>query len=206
MAIEHEDWIPVTGLGKAVAAGEYATLEEVLMSGRPIKESGIVDVFLPDLSDEVLSIDMMQRMTDSGRRIKFRAVVVVGNRDGYIGYGQGKDVQVGTAIRKAIAQAKMNIIRVRRGCGSWECGCGNPHSIPMQVEGKAGSVRVTLKPAPKGIGLVTGEIGKKVLDLAGMKDVWVMTKGHTRTTINYAKATYEALKETNMVRIGGGRH
>lgn len=206
MAFEREEWIPVTGLGTAVAAGEYASLEDVLNSGRPIKEAGIVDAFIPDLSDEVLSIDMMQRMTDSGRRIKFRAVVVVGNRDGYIGFGQGKDVQVGTAIRKAIVQAKMNIIKVRRGCGSWECGCSNPHSIPMQVEGKAGSVRVTLKPAPQGIGLVTGEIGKKVLDLAGMKDVWVMTKGHTRTTLNYAKATFEALRETNMVRIGGGRH
>ncbi len=206
MAFEREEWIPVTGLGTAVAAGEYASLEDVLNSGRPIKEAGIVDAFIPDLSDEVLSIDMMQRMTDSGRRIKFRAVVVVGNRDGYIGFGQGKDVQVGTAIRKAIVSAKLNIIKVRRGCGSWECGCSNPHSIPMQVEGKAGSVRVTLKPAPQGIGLVTGEIGKKVLDLAGMKDVWVMTKGNTRTTINYAKATFEALKETNMVRIGGGRH
>ncbi|GAA5263163.1 30S ribosomal protein S5 [Methanocalculus sp. MC3] len=206
MAFEREEWIPVTGLGTAVAAGEYASLEDVLNSGRPIKEAGIVDAFIPDLSDEVLSIDMMQRMTDSGRRIKFRAVVVVGNRDGYIGFGQGKDVQVGTAIRKAIVSAKLNIIKVRRGCGSWECGCSNPHSIPMQVEGKAGSVRVTLKPAPQGIGLVTGEIGKKVLDLAGMKDVWVMTKGNTRTTLNYAKATFEALKETNMIRIGGGRH
>ncbi|MDG6249344.1 30S ribosomal protein S5 [Methanocalculus sp.] len=206
MAFEREEWIPVTGLGTAVAAGEFASLEDVLNSGRPIKEAGIVDAFIPDLSDEVLSIDMMQRMTDSGRRIKFRAVVVVGNRDGYIGFGQGKDVQVGTAIRKAIVSAKLNIIKVRRGCGSWECGCSNPHSIPMQVEGKAGSVRVTLKPAPQGIGLVTGEIGKKVLDLAGMKDVWVMTKGNTRTTLNYAKATFEALKETNMIRIGGGRH
>lgn len=206
MAFEHVEWIPVTGLGKAVAAGEYGSLEEVLNSGRPIKEAGIVDTFIPDLSDEVLAIDMMQRMTDSGRRIKFRAVVVVGNRDGYIGFGQGKDVQVGTAIRKAIVSAKLNIIKVRRGCGSWECGCSNLHSIPMQVEGKAGSVRVTLKPAPQGIGLVTGEIGKKVLDLAGMKDIWVMTKGNTRTTLNYAKATFEALKETNMVRIGGGRH
>jgi len=206
MAYERVEWVPATGLGRAVAAGEYSTLEEVLSSGRPIKEAGIIDVFLPDLSDEVLSIDMMQRMTDSGRRIKFRAVVVVGNRDGYIGYGQGKDVQVGAAILKAITNAKVNIIKVRRGCGSWECGCGNPHSTPMLVEGKAGSVRVTLRPAPKGIGLVTGEIGKKVLTLAGIRDVWVMTKGNTRTTLNYAKATFEALKETNMVRIGGGQH
>jgi small subunit ribosomal protein S5 len=142
-------------------------------------------------------------MTDSGRRVKFRAVVVVGNKDGYIGYGQAKDSQVGDAIKKAITNAKMNLIKVRRGCGSWECGCSKPHSIPMLVEGSAGSVRVTLKPAPQGIGLVTGDIGKKVLELAGIRDVWVHTRGQTRTTINYAKAIYNALNATNMVRLGG---
>jgi small subunit ribosomal protein S5 len=70
----------------------------------------------------------------------------------------------------------------------------------MQVTGKAGSVRVTLKPAPQGIGLVTGDIAKKVLNLAGIKDVWTFTSGNTRTTINFAKATYEALRETNLIR------
>jgi small subunit ribosomal protein S5 len=155
--------------------------------------------------DEVLDITMVQRMTDSGRRVKFRTVVVVGNRNGYIGFGQGKDSQVGNAITKAIKDAKLNLIKVNRGCGSWECGCSLEHSIPVQVTGKAGSVRVTLKPAPQGIGLVTGDIAKKVLGLAGIRDVWGFSSGETRTTINFAKATFNALMETNMVRRAGVR-
>ncbi|HJJ89720.1 MAG TPA: 30S ribosomal protein S5 [Methanocorpusculum sp.] len=203
MSYEQEEWFPITGLGKKVIAGDFASFDEILASGYPIKEAGIVDAMLPDLVDEVLCIDMMQRMTDSGRRIKFRAVVVVGNKDGYLGFGQGRDVQVGTAIKKAIVNAKLSIVKVRRGCGSWECGCSQQHSVPMEVTGKAGSVTVTLKPAPKGIGLVTGDVSKKVLALAGIRDVWVNTSGNTRTTINFAKATYNALRETNLVRIGG---
>jgi small subunit ribosomal protein S5 len=203
MAYEREPWVPLTGLGKAVAAGELTSIDQVLESGRPIKEPEIVDAFLPDLEDEVLDIQMVQRMTDSGRRVKFRAVVVVGNRNGYIGFGQGKDVQVGDAIKKAIVNAKTNLIKVKRGCGSWECGCSTTHSIPMQVQGAAGSVRVTLKPAPQGIGLVTGEISKKVLELAGIRDAWTFSRGQTRTTINFAKATFNALKATNMIRTGG---
>jgi small subunit ribosomal protein S5 len=73
----------------------------------------------------------------------------------------------------------------------------------MKVEGKAGSVLVMLKPAPQGIGLVTGEVSKKVLELAGIKDVWTFSRGQTRTTINFAKATFNALKATNMTRTGG---
>ncbi|NYT04982.1 MAG: 30S ribosomal protein S5 [Methanomicrobiales archaeon] len=203
MAWEQEEWIPLTGLGKAVAAGQIGSIDEVLESGKPIKEPQIVDYFLPDLEDEVLDINMVQRMTDSGRRVKFRCVVVVGNKNGYIGFGQAKDAQVGNGIKKAIDNAKLNLIKVKRGCGSWECGCGVNHSIPVQVSGKAGSVRVTLKPAPQGIGLVTGDIGKKVLQLAGIRDVWTYTSGQTRTTINYAKATFEALRQTNLVRVGG---
>ncbi|MBN1166158.1 MAG: 30S ribosomal protein S5 [Methanospirillaceae archaeon] len=203
MAYEKEAWVPLTGLGKKVQNGDITSIDQVLASGKPIKEPEIVDTFLPDLVDEVLDINMVQRMTDSGRRVKFRAVVIVGNKDGYIGFGQGKDVQVGDAIRKAILDAKKNLIKVRRGCGSWECGCDNPHSIPMLVTGSAGSVKVTLKPAPQGIGLVTGDIGKKVLELAGIRDVWAQTRGQTRTTINYAKAIFSALKATNMIRVGG---
>lgn len=205
MAFEQEEWIPLTGLGKQVAAGEISGLDEVLESGRPIKEPQIVDYFLPDLEDDVLDINMVQRMTDSGRRVKFRCVVVVGNRNGYIGFGQGKDVQVGNAIKKAIDNAKINIIKVKRGCGSWECACGEGHSLPFRVTGKAGSVKVTLMPAPQGIGLVTGDIGKKVLELAGVKDIWSSADGQTRTTINYAKATFNALQQANLVRTGGSK-
>lgn len=205
MAVDSGEWIPLTDLGRGVAAGEITSIDEVLKSGTPIKESQIIDIFLPDLEDEVLDINMVQRMTDSGRRVKFRSVVVVGNRNGYVGFGQAKDAQVGNAIQKAIRDAKLNIIKIERGCGSWECGCNQEHSIPVEVTGKAGSVRITLKPAPQGIGLVTGDIGKKVLELAGIKDVWVFTRGQTRTTINFAKATFDALKKTNMVRTGGSQ-
>jgi small subunit ribosomal protein S5 len=144
-------------------------------------------------------------MTDSGRRVQFRAVVIVGNRNGYIGFGQGKDVQVGDAIKKAITKAKMNLVKVRRGCGSWECGCEITHSIPMEVEGTAGSVRVTLKPAPQGIGLVTGDISKKVLELAGIKDVWTFARGRPGQPSTLQKRRYNALKQNQHVRTGGSQ-
>jgi len=136
---------------------------------------------------------MVQRMTDSGRRVKFRVVVAVGNKDGFVGLGVAKDREVGMAIRKAVDNGKLNLIEISRGCGSWECGCGTPHTLPFKVEGKCGSVRVTLKPAPRGVGLAVGNVAKVVLRLAGIKDAWGVTKGQTRTTINYAYAVFDAL-------------
>jgi small subunit ribosomal protein S5 len=195
------EWVPKTRLGKLVRDGEITTMEQALESGLPIKEPELVDKLLPDLVDEVLDINMVQRMTDSGRRVKFRATVTVGNGKGFIGIGEGKDVQVGPAIKKAIDAAKLNIVKIKRGCGSWECGCGQEHTVPFAVTGKAGSVEVTLKPAPRGLGIASGEIAKKVLELAGIKDVWTWTRGETRTTINFAKATYEALKKTAIFRV-----
>ncbi|MDI6903401.1 MAG: 30S ribosomal protein S5 [Methanocellales archaeon] len=199
--LEHEEvWVPKTRLGRLVLEGKITSIEEALASGFPIKEPQIVDALLPDLVDEVLDINMVQRMTDSGRRIKFRAVVVIGNGDGYVGLAGGKDVQVGPAIRKAIDAAKLNLIQIRRGCGSWECGCGLPHTVPFEVKGKAGSATVVLKPAPRGLGIASGEAIKKVLELAGIKDVWTFSRGETRTTLNFAKATYAALKQTATIR------
>jgi small subunit ribosomal protein S5 len=193
-------WAPKTRLGKLVAEGKIKRIEEAIASTLPLKESEIVDHLLPDLMDEVLDITMVQRMTDSGRRVKFRALVVVGNQNGFIGIGEAKDAQVVNAIKKALGNAKVNIIKIRRGCGSWECGCEVEHSVPYEVMGASGSVRIWLVPAPRGLGLVAGEAAKKVLRLAGIKDVWTRTKGSTRTTMNFAKATYDALRQTTMVR------
>lgn len=191
-----QEWVPKTKLGKLVAEEKITTIDEAVASGLPLKEPEIIDVLLPELEDEVLEISMVQRMTDSGRRTKFRVTAVVGNRNGYVGVGTGKASQVAPAIQKAINDAKLNIFRVERGCGSWECGCGGDHSIPFKVKGNSGSVRITLVPGPKGLGLVAGEIGKKVLELAGVKDVWSFTRGNTRSTINFAKAMYDALRKT----------
>jgi small subunit ribosomal protein S5 len=106
---EKVEWIPQTRLGKLVKEGQVTTMGEAVESGLPIREAQIVDALLPDIRDEVLDINMVQRMTDSGRRVKFRATVIVGNGDGFLGLGEGKDVQVGIAIRKAIDNAKMNM-------------------------------------------------------------------------------------------------
>jgi len=177
-----QDWVPKTRLGKLVVEGQVASMDEAIRSGLPIREPQIIDMLLPDLEDEVLDINMVQRMTDSGRRVKFRATVIVGNRNGYVGLGQAKDVQVGPAIRKAIDAAKLNIAYIRRGCGSWECACGLQHTVPYEVTGKAGSVSVTLIPAPRGLGIAAGSTATKVLEKAGIKDVWTKTFGTTRST------------------------
>jgi len=195
------EWVPQTRLGKLVKEGEVTTMNEALESGLPIRESKIVDALIPEIRDEVLDINMVQRMTDSGRRVKFRATVIVGNGDGYIGIGEGKDVQVGIAIRKAIDTAKMNIKGIKRGCGSWECGCGLGHTVPFAVKGKVGSVTVELKPAPRGLGLASGGTAKKVLEIAGIKDVWARATGETRTTLNFARATYDALIRTTTMKV-----
>ena len=195
------EWIPQTRLGKLVKEGQVTTMSEALASGLPIREFQIVDALLPEIRDEVLDINMVQRMTDSGRRVKFRATVIVGNGDGFIGIGEGKDVQVGVAIRKAIDTAKMNIVAIKRGCGSWECGCGHGNTVPFEVDGKAGSVEVKLMPAPRGLGLASGGTAKKVLEIAGIKDVWTKVSGETRTTLNFAKATFDALIRTTTMKV-----
>ncbi|RJS71503.1 30S ribosomal protein S5 [ANME-2 cluster archaeon] len=198
-----EEWIPRTKLGTLVREGKITDIDTALDSGLPLREVEIIEILLPDLAEEVLDVNMVQRMTDSGRRVKFRAVSIVGNKDGYIGFGQGKDRQAGPAIRKSIANAKLHVIGIKRGCGSWECGCSDPHSVPFLVNGKSGSVGIELKPAPRGLGIASGATAKKVLEMAGIKDVWTRTWGTTRTTLNFAKATYDALRQTTMMRSGG---
>ena len=195
------DWVPRTRLGKLVKEGKITNMSDAIKTGLPIKEPEIVDILLPNLEDEILDVNMVQRMTDSGRRVKFVITVAVGNKNGYIGLGQAKGKEVGASIRKAIENAKLNMIEIKRGCGSWECSCGKPHTIPFTVKGKSGSVEVTIKPAPRGVGLAVGEIAKKILDLAGVHDAWGFARGTTRTTVNYAKAVFDALKKTSVIRL-----
>ena len=195
------EWDPKTKLGKLVRSGKIASMRDALETGLPIREPEIIDILLPETDDEVIDVNMVQRMTDSGRRVKFVITVAVGNNDGYVGIGQAKGKEVGSSIRKAIENAKLNIIEIRRGCGSWECGCGKPHTLPFAITGKSGSVEITFKPAPQGIGLATGDVAKKILKLAGVKDCWAFTNGKTRTTVNYAKSVFDALQKNTQMRV-----
>ncbi|ELZ82412.1 30S ribosomal protein S5P [Haloferax elongans ATCC BAA-1513] len=183
-----------------VQNGDVTSMDHALETGLPLKEPQIVDQLLPGLDDEVLDINMVQRMTDSGRRVKFRCVVAVGNRDGYLGYAEARDDQVGGAIQKAIEVAKLNIIKVDRGSGSWEDRAGGLNSLSRKAEGKAGSVTVKVIPAPQGLGLAAAETVRNILELAGVQDAWTKSDGNTRTTVNLAKATYNALKNASQSR------
>ena len=194
-----EEWIPRTKVGRMVKEGRITSIEELFANNLRITEVEIVDHLLPGLEQEVLDINLVQKQTAAGERSRFRAIAIVGNRDGYVGLGTGKAVHVVSAIEKAVKSAKLNIIPVRRGCGSWECACGAPHSLPTKVEGKRGSVRIELIPGPRGLGIVAGEAARIVLELAGVQDVWTRTYGETRTTLSFAGATFEALRNTNKI-------
>lgn len=196
---EVEEWIPRTGLGRKVKEGEITSLSQIFESGKRPREVGIVNALVPDMEEEVLSVNLVQRMHRSGRRLSFRVTAAVGNGDGIIGIAHTSGGEVGPSIRKAINAAKLQVIEIRRGCGSWECGCGRPHSIPFEVTGQSGSVRITLKPAPRGLGLAASEIPQTILRLAGIEDIWTSSKGQTRTTINFALATFDALKRTSEI-------
>ena len=105
-------WQPRTRLGRMVASGQVHTYEQALDTGLPIREVEIVDALLPDLTDDVLSVNMIQRMTDSGRRVRFNVLCVVGNGDGYVGISVCKGKEVASTIRKSIDKAKLNLITV----------------------------------------------------------------------------------------------
>ena len=182
------------------AVHHVSSIDEIFEKGLPIMELEIVDALVPDLEEEVMDVNLVQRMHKSGRKVNFRVIVAVGNKNGYVGLGQGKAKEVGPAIRKAVDNAKYNLIKVRRGCGDWGCVCGKEHTVPFKVQGKASSVSVSLMPAPAGVGLVVGDVGKTILNLAGIKDVWSQSFGQTQTTVNFANAIFDALKTLSAVK------
>jgi len=194
-------WQPRTEMGRMVKEGKITSISEILRKGQRPREPEIVDVLVPNLKEDVLGIASVQRMHKSGRRAKFRIVAVVGNRDGIVGVAHASVREIGPAIRKAVIKAKLNVIEVARGCGSWECGCGRPHSIPFEVSGQSSSVQVNIKPAPRGLGIAAAKVPKIILDLAGVKDVWMQSRGQTETTLNFALATFDALKETTKMAL-----
>ncbi len=191
-----ESWTPHTAIGRMVLEGRITSIDEIFSQGLKIREVEVVNSLLPSLQQEVLHIGLVQKQTDAGEKSRFKALVLVGNSNGYFGLGTGKAKQVRNAIEKGTVDAKLNIFPVRRGCGSWECGCEESHSVPFTVTGKCGSVTVELRPAPKGVGIVAGEVARTILGFAGIKDCWTRSLGSTRTIPSFAAATSNALRST----------
>jgi small subunit ribosomal protein S5 len=211
-----EGWIPKTKVGAKVKAKEISSLSEILDNGIKINESQIVDALVPGLEMELLLLGQSkgkfgggkrrafrqtQKKTKEGNKPKFSTVAVVGNKNGLVGVGFGKSRETVPAREKAVRQAKLNIIKIARGCGSWQCGCRKPHTLPFEVKGKCGSVLVALKPAPKGAGLVAESEIAKILKMAGVIDVWSKVRGKTKTRANLIKACFEALKKTASTHV-----
>ncbi|MGD0729157.1 MAG: 30S ribosomal protein S5 [Candidatus Micrarchaeaceae archaeon] len=195
-----EAWSPKTELGKEVKAKTVTSIEEVFHAGRRIEEPEIIDALLPELNNEIIEIANVQRMTKNNRKMKFRATAVVGDGKGHVGVGSGKDVEVKAAIESSIVDAKGRVIPIILGCGSWQCLCGTKHSLPFKVEGRCGSVQVILKPAPRGLGIVASAPVKRMLELAGVKDIWAFSRGRTRAKYNTVVAVYRALGSINTMK------
>lgn len=141
-----------------------------------------------------MKIMPVQKQTTAGQRTRMKAFVLVGDSDGHIGLGVKCAKEVQGAIKGAIIDAKLNMVPVRR--GYWGNNIGNPHTVPIKVTGKCGSVRVRIIPGPRGSGIVAAPASKKVLQLAGISDCYTSSRGKTRTRGNFLKATYYALAET----------
>ncbi len=216
-AFEKEAWKPKTSLGMMVKNGEVSSIDYALDRRIKILEPEIVDALLPNLSTDLLMVGQAkgkfgggqkrifkqtQKKTQEGNKPKFATFAVVGNEDGYVGVGYGKSKETVPAREKAIRHAKINVIKIRRGCGNWRCGCNEPHTVPFRVSGKVGSVEITLMPAPKGTGLIVEKECQKILKLAGIKDVWSRTEGQTRSKLNVLYACFGALQKLVQFKLG----
>jgi small subunit ribosomal protein S5 len=212
-------WHPKTSLGIKVKKGEMTSLKEVFDSGNKILEAQIVDTLLPDAETVFSAVGQSrgkfgggkrsiwkqtQKKTCEGNKPKFAILAVIGNKDGYVGMGYGKSKETMPAREKALRSAKNHLIRIRRGCGSWDCNCGEPHSIPFKVSGRHGAAEIDLIPAPKGTGLCVEKECQQILRLAGIKDVYSKSR-NKKTKYNLLHACFNALKNMSAVKINQSR-
>ena len=207
-----DNWVPKTELGKEVRAGKIKNIDEVLARGRKILEPEIVDLLLPTLTKDVLFIGQSkgkfgggkrrafrqtQKISKEGSSLTFGVMAVVGDGNGHVGIGYGRAGETLPAREKAVRKAKLNIIKIPRGCGSYDCSCNELHSIPMEVQGKSSSVKIKLIPAPQGTGLAINNELKKVMKAIGITDIYSQSSGKVSTTFNTVKACMQALNKLN---------
>jgi len=135
-----------------------------------------------ELTDRLVTVNRVTKVTKGGRAFGFTAIVVVGNEDGVIGYGSGKSKEVATAIAKAVEDAKKNLVRI-------------PvvnNTLPHEASARYGGADILLKPATEGTGVIAGGTVRMVVEAAGIQDILSKSKGSSNPH-NVVKATFKAL-------------
>lgn len=138
----------------------------------------------PEFDQQIVDLARVTRVTKGGKQLSFRALVVIGDRKGRVGYGvdKGKDVQI--AVEKSVNQAKKNMITIPLIKGT----------VPHRVEAKYKAAKVLVKPAPKGSGIIAGGAVRLVLELGGVPNASAKILGKTNNKMNNVKATFLALQ------------
>ena len=144
----------------------------------------------PEFEQKLLDLARVTRVVKGGRRFRFRATLVIGNRKGQVGVGVSKGSDVSDAIQKAYNDAKKNLINVSL----------DGNTIPHDISMKLGSAKVLLKPAQEGRGVIAGGAVRSVVDLAGIRDIVSKSLGSSNK-LNVARATIEALKGLKKPRV-----
>lgn len=139
---------------------------------------------LGELEENVVAINRVTKVVKGGRRLRFGALVVVGDKQGHVGFGTGKAQEVPEAIRKAVEDAKRNLITVPM-VGT---------TIPHDVLGEHAGGKILIKPAEEGAGVAAGGSTRSVMELAGINDVTAKSLGSS-TPVNVVRATFDGLKK-----------
>lgn len=153
--------------------------KQELKRRRPIRKNSIGDNF----EERVVKTKRISKTTKGGRRMRFSALVIVGDKNGRVGYGIGKATEVPNAIKKAVKNARKNIVRIPM---------TKSHTLYHEIVGHKGATKVLIKPAPEGTGIIAGGVIRDVIELAGFHDVYTKNLG-SNTALNMVIATVDGL-------------